>query len=92
MKPLERFTVPTRYDLDGYGSLCMVKNKDTDKPEYYVQKSQDPDVADWERVGLLLERLLESYIKDIVFLQECLLQESLEKKDFVMLANLLKIK
>lgn len=71
MEPLERFTVPTRYDAAPYGSLCMVK-KDDGRPEYYIQKSTDPEVADWERFGIFLEHLFEEDIKDSTFIKECL--------------------
>lgn len=78
MEPLERFTVPTRYDLAPHGTLCMVKSEGG-TPEYYLQKSTDPEVADWERVGIFLERLFEDSIKNPAFINECLSREADKK-------------
>lgn len=61
MQPLERFTIPNRYDLAPYGTLCIIKNEDG-STELYVQKSSQPDVAEWERVGIMLEKLFHTHL------------------------------
>lgn len=86
MDVLERFSIPTKYDSAPYGALCSVK-QDDNTAFYYIQTSNDPDVAHWERIGEFLEHLFLDVMKDVSFRKECLTQYAQEKKDLKKIAH-----
>lgn len=66
---VERYTVPTKYDMAPHGQICVVKQ---DAPVYYIQVSSDENHATWLRYGEFLEVVFAESINDKHFIQNSL--------------------
>ena len=66
MEILQRYTNPSKYDLAKYGQLCIHGDK------YFIQVSQNPDIACWLEIGVFLEKVFQNSILSNDFISECL--------------------
>jgi hypothetical protein len=67
----ERYTIPTRFDSEPFGTIvkCIGDNNDY---EFYVQLSKDQANANWQKVRYLLEKTFQEFFFNATFIEECL--------------------
>ena len=63
---IERYTIPTRYDLAPFGTIYR------NGEDYFIQLSKDPESSYWITLGVFLEKVLGGSSMTDEFLQECL--------------------
>jgi len=62
---------PTKYDAAPYMSI-WVHSHESAGNILYIQVSTDKLIADWQRLGDILEKAFEPYVDQEAFLTECL--------------------
>ena len=75
--PRTRYTIPTRYDIEPYGTLCKVAYEApmvTQKPryEYYLQTNEVEIPAEWIPLGDVLQKVFGEIVTNEDFLKACL--------------------
>jgi hypothetical protein len=67
----ERFTIPTRYDSEPFGTIVKFIGEN-DSYELWIQLSKDEKIADWKKVRYLLEETFKDLLTDSEFINACL--------------------
>ena len=70
-EPIVRYSAPGRYDVAKCGTICKVVG-DNGVYELFVQLSEDESVANWQRMGSLLEKAFKSFLERQEFIRLCL--------------------
>jgi hypothetical protein len=65
-----KYTVPTRYDAAPQGTIWKVTGEQGD--ELYMQASDDPSAANWQKIETILGKVFEDYLQDQQFMSTCL--------------------
>ena len=91
-KRIVRHTIPSKYDLAPFGTLCQANIGD-DGYQLYIQLSELPEEAKWEPIGFLLEKAFEEVLQDEMFITELFhLIGVREYKSFKYIAKILEEK
>lgn len=67
-----RYTIPTRYDIAPFGTMCVVIGETEEQRFYYIQLSTNELIAAWEPINDFLGYVFQDEITDQNFIDECL--------------------
>jgi hypothetical protein len=71
MPHIIRYTPPSKYDIEPFGSVCRVMESEK-LMDLYIQTSKDVQTPIWMPIGAFLEMVFEKEIQQEVFIKECL--------------------
>jgi hypothetical protein len=69
---LEKFTVPTQYDVAPFMTLWQTNATVDHDSELYIQISENDAQPNWQRVGFVLEKAFSAFLVDKPFTEMCL--------------------
>lgn len=72
MNIIEKFTKPTMFDDQPYGTIVMVCDEEQEDCKYYIQISNDENKPKWIISSEFFNIVFTKRINDDKFMQECL--------------------
>ena len=84
-----RYTMPTKYDIAPFGTLCQVVGDGGEIYHVLIQISHDEKRANWMPVGQFFERIFSPIINNSSFIKECLNLFEINKGDYQKIATVL---
>jgi len=69
---IEKYTKPTMFDDQPYGTIVMVCDEEQEDCKYYIQISKDENKPKWIISSEFFDIIFCQQINDTMFMQDCL--------------------
>jgi len=69
---IEKYTKPTMFDDQPYGTIVMVCDEEQEDCKYYIQISKDENKPKWIISSEFFDIIFCQQIHDTMFMQDCL--------------------